>query len=72
MLERALVLDQASAEVMISLANHILRPIFEFMDRENIDERLLRARTLADKARAFAADSESMLAADARDRPSEV
>jgi adenylate cyclase len=66
MLERALVLDPTSAEVMISLANHVLRPIFEFMDRENIDQRLLRARTLADKARAFAADSESMLALQAR------
>jgi TolB-like protein len=66
MLERALALDPTSAEVMISLANHVLRPTFEFMDRENIDERLLRARTLADKARAFAADSESMLALQAR------
>jgi TolB-like protein len=66
MLERALALDPASAEVMISLADQILRPISEFADRNNFDERLLRARTLADRARALAADSESMLELRAR------
>jgi adenylate cyclase len=66
MLERALVLDPTSAEVMISLADQILLPIFQFNDFKNLDERLLRARTLADGARALAADSESMLALQAR------
>jgi adenylate cyclase len=45
MLERALALDPMSAEVMISLADQILRPISAFADRSSIDERLLRART---------------------------
>jgi TolB-like protein len=66
MLERALALDPTSAEVMISLADQILRPISEFNDRKSIDERLLRVRTLADKARALVADSESMLELQAR------
>jgi tetratricopeptide (TPR) repeat protein len=66
MLERALALDPTSAAVMISLADQILRPIFEFHDFKSLDERLLRARTLADRARALAADSESMLALQAR------
>jgi adenylate cyclase len=66
MLERALALDPKSAEAMISLADQILRPIFEFNDRKDIDERLLRAKTLADQARAFAAGSESMLALQAQ------
>jgi adenylate cyclase len=65
-LERASALDPTSAEVMISLANHILRPVFEFNVPGNFDERLLRARTLADRARALAADSESILALQAR------
>jgi DNA-binding winged helix-turn-helix (wHTH) protein/TolB-like protein len=60
-LERALALDPTSADVMTSLANHILRPIFAFNDFKSFDERLLRARTLADRARALAADSESTL-----------
>jgi adenylate cyclase len=51
-LERALALDPMSADLMISLADQILRPISEFADRNSIDERLLRARTLADRARA--------------------
>jgi adenylate cyclase len=66
MLERALALDPTSAEVMISLADHILRPIFAFNDFKSFDERLLRVRTLADRAGALAADSESMLALQAR------
>jgi TolB-like protein len=66
MLERALALDPTSAEVMISLADQILRPISEFADRNDIDERLLRAQTLADSAPALAADSESMLELRAR------
>jgi adenylate cyclase len=61
-----LALDPTSAEVMISLADQILLPIFQFSDFKSIDERLLRARTLADRARALAADSESMLALQAR------
>jgi adenylate cyclase len=66
MLERALALDPTSADVMMNLADQILRPISEFADRNNIDERLLRARTLVDRARALAADSESMLELQAR------
>jgi adenylate cyclase len=66
MLERASALNPSSAEVMISLADQILRPSFEFGDLKTIDERLLRARTLAERARALAADSESMLALQAR------
>jgi adenylate cyclase len=65
MLERALVLDPTSAEVMISLADQILLPIFQFTDRRGIDDRLLRVRSLADRARALAADSEPMLALQA-------
>jgi hypothetical protein len=52
MLERAWALDPTSAEVMISLADQILRPIVQFADRNSIEERLLRVRTLADRARA--------------------
>jgi adenylate cyclase len=63
-LERALAIEPTSAEVMISLADQILRPIFAFSDFKSFDERLRRARTLADRARA--ADSESMLALQAR------
>jgi adenylate cyclase len=66
MLERALALEPTSAEVMISLADQILRPIFQFADRNSVEERLHRARTLADRARARAADSESMLELQAR------
>jgi adenylate cyclase len=66
MLERALALDPTSAEVMISLADQTLLPIFQFNDFKSLDDRLLRARTLADRARALAADSESMLALQAR------
>jgi hypothetical protein len=52
-LERALALDPTSTEVMISLADQILVPIFQFnVDSKSFDERLFRARTLADKARA--------------------
>jgi tetratricopeptide (TPR) repeat protein len=65
MLERALALDPTSAEVMIRLADQILRPIFAFGDLKSIDERLLRARTLADRARALAADSQSLFALQA-------
>jgi DNA-binding winged helix-turn-helix (wHTH) protein/TolB-like protein len=60
-LERALALDPTSAEVMISLADQILLPIFQFNDFKSFNERLLRARTLADKAHILAADSELML-----------
>jgi tetratricopeptide (TPR) repeat protein len=65
MLERALALDPTSG-VMISLADQILRPISAFADRNSIDERLLRAWTLVDKAHALAADSESTLELQAR------
>jgi adenylate cyclase len=67
MLEHALALDPISTEVMISLADQILLPIFQFnVDFKSFDERLLRAQTLADKARTLAADSESMLELQAR------
>jgi adenylate cyclase len=66
MLERALALDPTSAEVMISLADQILLPIFQFNDFKSFNDRLLRARTLANGAGALAADSESMLALQAR------
>jgi adenylate cyclase len=66
MLERALALDPTSAEVMISLADQILLPIFQFSDFKSFNDRLLRARTLANGAGALAADSESMLALQAR------
>jgi adenylate cyclase len=66
LLERALALDPTSAEVMISLADQILRPIFEFPHLKGIDERLLRARTVVDRARGLAADSEPMLALQGR------
>jgi adenylate cyclase len=66
LLERALVLDPTSAEVMISLAYHILRPVFAFGDGKGKDERLARARTLADRARALAVDSDSVLALQAQ------
>jgi DNA-binding winged helix-turn-helix (wHTH) protein/TolB-like protein len=66
MLERASALDPTSAEVMVSLADHILRPILSFNDRTSIDERLLRVQTLADRARALAADSASTLELRAR------
>jgi adenylate cyclase len=66
MLERALVLEPTSTDVMISLADQILRPLFAFSDFNGFNERLLRARTLADKAHSLSADSQSMLALQAR------
>jgi hypothetical protein len=51
---------------MIGLAGQILRPIFQLTDEKSFNERLFRARTLADKARALAADSESMLELQSR------
>jgi adenylate cyclase len=66
MLERASALDPTSAEVMINLADQILRPIFAFNDLKSIDDRLLRARTLADRAGALAANSEPILELQAR------
>jgi adenylate cyclase len=61
-LERALALEPMSAEIMIRLAHEILRPV---LDYDNADgdggDRLRRARDLADRARALAGGSESML-----------
>jgi hypothetical protein len=51
---------------MISLADQILRPTFEFPDFKSFDGRLLRVHTLADRARALASDPESILALQAR------
>jgi hypothetical protein len=45
--------DPTSTEVMISLADQILRPIFQLTDEKSFNERLFRARTLADKGRAL-------------------
>ena len=66
MLERALALDPSSAEVMIRLADQLLLPIIEYQDRSDLDARLLRARSLAARARALAAGSESMLVLQGR------
>jgi adenylate cyclase len=61
-LERALGLDPNSAEVMITLAFRYLLAIVQHnLSGPSRDEYLQRARVLADRARALAAGSESML-----------
>jgi adenylate cyclase len=60
-LERALQLDPASPQLMIMLARQIVQPNLTFGEQEDRDERLARARSLADKARALAAGSEGLL-----------
>jgi adenylate cyclase len=64
-LERALTLEPASAEVMIALAHEIIVPILRFDERDDRDQRLQHARTLADRARTVAAGSEPLLALQA-------
>jgi adenylate cyclase len=65
-LERALMLEPKSADIMIRLAQEYLRPIFTYNNRdENREELLERARRLAEQARALAAGSESMLSLQA-------
>jgi DNA-binding winged helix-turn-helix (wHTH) protein/TolB-like protein/tetratricopeptide (TPR) repeat protein len=59
-LERALQLDPASSELMIILARQIILPILTFGEIADREERLARARSLADKARALAAGSEGL------------
>jgi adenylate cyclase len=66
MLERALALDPRSGEIIINLAFEVLRPVFQYsLLRTDVDERLLRARALADRARALVAGSPSMLSLQA-------
>jgi adenylate cyclase len=60
-LERAVQLDPASPQLMIMLARQIVRPIFVFGEAESRSERLARARSLAEKARALAPSSEELL-----------
>ena len=60
-LERAVQLDPASPQLMIMLARQIVRPIFVFGEAESRNERLARARSLAEKARALAPGSEELL-----------
>jgi len=60
-LERALQLDPASPQLMIMLAQQIVLPIFTFGEDEDRYERLARAHSLADEARALAAGSEGLL-----------
>jgi len=60
-LERALQLEPASPQLMIMLAQQIVLPIFRFGEIEDRGERLARARSLADKARALAPGSEELL-----------
>src|SRR5579871_128407 len=60
-LERALQLEPASPQVMIMLAWQIVRPIMIFGEQEDREERLARARSLVEKARALAPGSEGLL-----------
>jgi adenylate cyclase len=60
-LERALQLDPASPQLMIMLARQTVLPILTFGEYEDRSERLARAHSLADKARALAAGSEGLL-----------
>jgi tetratricopeptide (TPR) repeat protein len=60
-LERALQLDPASPQLMIMLARQIILPIFTSFEYEDRDERLARALSLAEKARALAPPSEELL-----------
>jgi tetratricopeptide (TPR) repeat protein/DNA-binding winged helix-turn-helix (wHTH) protein len=65
-LERALALEPMSADIMINLAAEIIRSILDYDDPENREERVLRVHSLADRARALAGGSESMLRLQAR------
>ena len=58
-LERALALEPRSPEIMISLARQTLLPIIQYGIMRD-DERMLRAQSLADRARALVAGSEPM------------
>jgi adenylate cyclase len=60
-LERALQLDPASPQLMIMLAQQIVKPNLTFGEQEDREERLARAHSLADKARALAPGSEGLL-----------
>ena len=60
-LERALALEPKSAEIRIALANEILRPIADFDEEMERNQRLERARSLVSQARAIAGESESSL-----------
>ena len=60
-LERALQLEPASPQLMIMLAREIVLPILTFGEREDREERLARARSLADNARALDPGSEGLL-----------
>jgi DNA-binding winged helix-turn-helix (wHTH) protein/TolB-like protein/tetratricopeptide (TPR) repeat protein len=60
-LERALQLEPESPQLMIMLARQIVQPIMTFGEYEGRDERLARARSLADRARALAPGSEGLL-----------
>ena len=60
-LERALQLEPASPQLMIMLAREIVQPNLTFGEQEDRGERLARARSLADRARALAPGSEGLL-----------
>src|SRR5215475_4364880 len=60
-LERALRLEPGRPELMIMLARQIVQPIMSFGEYDERDERLARARSLADRARALAPGSEGLL-----------
>jgi len=60
-LERALQLEPASPQLMIMLARQIVQPNLTFGEQEDREERLARARSLVDRARALAAGSEEFL-----------
>ena len=60
-LERALELEPASPQLMIMLAREIVQPNLTFGEQEDREERLARARSLADRARALAPGSEGLL-----------
>jgi DNA-binding winged helix-turn-helix (wHTH) protein/TolB-like protein/Flp pilus assembly protein TadD len=60
-LERALQLEPSSPQLMIMLARQIVLPILTFGEKEDREERLARARSMADRARALAPGSEGLL-----------
>jgi len=60
-LERALQFEPASPQLMIMLAREIVQAIITFGEQEDREERLARARSLADRARALAPGSERLL-----------
>jgi DNA-binding winged helix-turn-helix (wHTH) protein/TolB-like protein/tetratricopeptide (TPR) repeat protein len=60
-LERALQLDPGSSQLMIMLARQIVVPILTYGEYEDREARLVRARSLADQARAQAPGSEGLL-----------